>query len=248
MKQKINSQNMIFLAIVTLFWFAQYVYIPYQTTKKKRFREQPDSAGTASGVPGQTDHCVFPDRADPAGDSADDYNVIYKSDIERLRGIGRSCGNIIYYLYGVRSMFFRACLVEILREAGTTVLDPDSAGSIGGILYTGSGCRQSTGDLSAPGTAGNGDGNPFFLCNVRSDAGDTEREEIYCHGIFPGGICNRNDHVSDVYRKHCLSGRYGGRISGPGRDCDSGDHNRKSILHTGNLQRHLSHRHNLTEN
>lgn len=32
MKQKLNSQNIIFLAIVTLFWFAQYVYIPYQTT------------------------------------------------------------------------------------------------------------------------------------------------------------------------------------------------------------------------
>ena len=67
----------------------------------------------------------------------------------------------------------------------------------------------------------------------------TEREEIHCHGIFPGGICNRNDYVSDVYRKHCLSGRYGVRLSGPGRDCDSGDHNRKSILYTGNLQRHL---------
>ena len=39
--------------------------------------------------------------------------------------------------------------------------------------------------------------------------GRTEREEIHCHGIFPGGICNRNDYVSDVYRKHCLSGRYG---------------------------------------
>lgn len=32
MIQKKNSQNMIFLTIVTLFWFAQYVYIPYQTT------------------------------------------------------------------------------------------------------------------------------------------------------------------------------------------------------------------------
>lgn len=32
MKQKINTQNMILLAIVALFWFAQYVYIPYQTT------------------------------------------------------------------------------------------------------------------------------------------------------------------------------------------------------------------------
>lgn len=32
MKQKRSSQDFIFLAIVTLFWFAQYVYIPYQTT------------------------------------------------------------------------------------------------------------------------------------------------------------------------------------------------------------------------
>lgn len=32
MKQKVNTQNMILLAIVALFWFAQYVYIPYQTT------------------------------------------------------------------------------------------------------------------------------------------------------------------------------------------------------------------------
>lgn len=32
MKRKINSQNMFFLLIVSLFWFAQYVYIPYQTT------------------------------------------------------------------------------------------------------------------------------------------------------------------------------------------------------------------------
>lgn len=32
MKQKANTQNMILLAIVALFWFAQYVYIPYQTT------------------------------------------------------------------------------------------------------------------------------------------------------------------------------------------------------------------------
>lgn len=32
MKQKRNSQNIIFLIIVVLFWFAQYVYIPYQTT------------------------------------------------------------------------------------------------------------------------------------------------------------------------------------------------------------------------
>ena len=45
MKQKINSQNMIFLAIVTLFWFAQYVYIPYQTTYLT-------AAGTAGSVVG----------------------------------------------------------------------------------------------------------------------------------------------------------------------------------------------------
>lgn len=32
MNRKINSQNVIFLIIVALFWFAQYVYIPYQTT------------------------------------------------------------------------------------------------------------------------------------------------------------------------------------------------------------------------
>lgn len=32
MKQKMNTQNMNFLIIVTLFWFAQYAYIPYQTT------------------------------------------------------------------------------------------------------------------------------------------------------------------------------------------------------------------------
>lgn len=32
MKQKMNSQDIIFLIIVVLFWFAQYVYIPYQTT------------------------------------------------------------------------------------------------------------------------------------------------------------------------------------------------------------------------
>ena len=45
MKRKINSQNMIFLAIVTLFWFAQYVYIPYQTTYLT-------AAGTAGSVVG----------------------------------------------------------------------------------------------------------------------------------------------------------------------------------------------------
>lgn len=117
---------------------------PFEGGKKKCFRERPDSTGTASGVPGQTDHCIFLDRADPAG--------------------------------------------------------------------------------------------------------NTEREEIHCHGIFPDGICNRNDYVSDVYRKHCLSGRYGVRLSGPGRDCDSGDHNRKSILYTGNLQRYLRCLYNLKEN
>ncbi len=45
MKQKRNSQNIIFLAIVTLFWFAQYVYIPYQTTYLT-------AAGTAGNVVG----------------------------------------------------------------------------------------------------------------------------------------------------------------------------------------------------
>ena len=92
MKRKINSQNMIFLAIVTLFWVCPVCVhtisdnlsdrsrhsrkccrerggrwsdlvlpgSPFEGRKKKRFREQPDSAGTVSGVPGQTDHCVFP--------------------------------------------------------------------------------------------------------------------------------------------------------------------------------------------
>lgn len=45
MKQKVNSQNIIFLIIVVLFWFAQYVYIPYQTTYLT-------SIGTASSMVG----------------------------------------------------------------------------------------------------------------------------------------------------------------------------------------------------
>lgn len=45
MKSKENRQNAVFLAIVTLFWFAQYVYIPYQTTYLT-------ASGTAGGFVG----------------------------------------------------------------------------------------------------------------------------------------------------------------------------------------------------
>ena len=46
MKQRWNAQNGIFLAIVTLFWFAQYVYIPHQTP----YLTASGMAGNAVGI------------------------------------------------------------------------------------------------------------------------------------------------------------------------------------------------------
>lgn len=46
MKQKMNIQNMILLVIVALFWFAQYVYIPYQTT----YLTAAGAAGSVVGI------------------------------------------------------------------------------------------------------------------------------------------------------------------------------------------------------
>lgn len=46
MKQKMNIQNMILLVIVALFWFAQYVYMPYQTT----YLTAAGAAGSVIGI------------------------------------------------------------------------------------------------------------------------------------------------------------------------------------------------------